>query len=286
MDNGKLFQDLGLGLSRVLRYSYGGFLLLVLAVILDRSHCLLPVIEAVDWKLTVLSALLAGAAIYSIHRSVVIPATHLGLCGILWIWDSLWKTDRKDSNSPTLWLGGALGVKRGEKIMAYTALRHSNLFTNQERQEMDVAHAENGLVVMTFEGFATAAFFVWWFHPESRTMWITLRSLSAFFFVVPYVRAFADHQVEGMRLRANERYARRLLGEFGFTLVDPAAPVKGDRALALALVVLILCVLLLWVAGFFCISLVLVLCSLAIVASILVSHRWPKTKAPLPPVSR
>lgn len=70
----KVLEALGIGLSRLLRYSYGGFLLIVLASVvnpIDTEKTLKPM----PWELAALSAVVLGAGIYAAHRSLVVPLT-------------------------------------------------------------------------------------------------------------------------------------------------------------------------------------------------------------------
>lgn len=213
MDDGKLLEFLGIGLSRLLRYSYGGFLLIVLASVVNPTYTR-EVLAAIPWELAALSALLIGASIYAVHRSVVIPIHHLGLCLILWARDKVSRTSPRESLSPTRWLG-AIGVKNGEKMLAYTVLRRSDFFGERGKREFDVAHAESGLIVMTFEGLLLAAFYAR-FHPaSSQVSWLTLCSLSLVFLVASYPSGYVQHQIECRRMRLREADVKATLGDLG-----------------------------------------------------------------------
>src|SRR5205807_10542942 len=97
-----------------------------------------------------------------------------------------------ESRSPTRWLG-AIGVKWGRRILAYTSLRRSDLFGEKKKRELDVAHAESGLIVMTFEGLLIAALYAW-FHPASGFSSLLLFSLSLVFLVASYPSGYSQHQ--------------------------------------------------------------------------------------------
>ncbi len=144
METDKVLKELGLGLSLLLRYSYGGFLLIVLASIVNPTAAG-KVLNSMPWELAGLSALVLGAGIYALHRSVVIPAHHYGLCVALWIKDVFHGVKPAKSYSPTRWLG-SIGVKWGNRIVTYTALRRSDFF-GAKKKMIDLAHAESGLVV-------------------------------------------------------------------------------------------------------------------------------------------
>ncbi len=159
-------------------------------------------------------ALLIGTTLYAVHRSVVIPVHHLGLCFIFWLRDKVMRTEPKDSLSPTRWLG-CVGLKRGQKILAYTALRRSDFFLEVEKREIDVAHAESGLVVMTFEGLLIAALYAR-FHPlNSQVSWLTFLILSLVFLAASYPSGYVEHRKECVSFRNREADVRKILTSFG-----------------------------------------------------------------------
>jgi hypothetical protein len=228
VDTGKVLDELGLGLSRLLRYSYGGFLLIVLARVVNPDE--IRNILDMPWELTALSALVIGAGIYAVHRSIVIPLHH-GLCLILWlkdwklvnpqhsfplkhwlgyIWPKNWERVTPDNSySPTSWLG-SIGVPFGRRIAAYTALRRSDFFEERKRQSLNIAHAEHGLVVMTFEGFLLASVYVK-FHPDgSHLDSFAAAGLALIFLIASYPGPFVQHHLECllMRKKASEAGGR------------------------------------------------------------------------------
>jgi hypothetical protein len=201
METEKALQQLGVGLSRLLRYSFGGFLLIVLSALVNREQTG-HILKAIPWQLTALAAVVVGAGLYAAHRSLVIPLHHLGLCFILFVCERWRNIPRADSTSPTRWLGH-IGVPRFRRITAYMMLR-SDFFSEEERETLNVAHAENGLVVMLAEGFAAAAVYAMSYPTESvssRPLWV----LCLLFLLASYPRAVLQHQSECMRLRSRER---------------------------------------------------------------------------------
>jgi hypothetical protein len=212
-ETGKLLEALGIGLSRLLRYSYGGFLLIALASVVDPLDAS-KVLSAMPWELAALSAVVIGAGIYAVHRSVAIPLHHVGLCFILWVRDKIRRIKPEDSNSPTRWLA-AIGVKKGQRITAYTALRRGHFFEEREKRELDVAHAESGLVVMTFEGFAIAALYAWCRPDRSQIGSSVLFVLFVIFLLASYPAGYVQHQVECIRLRKREADVKAKLSELG-----------------------------------------------------------------------
>ena len=154
---------LGLGLSRLLRYSYGGFLLVGLLSIIN-DDLAKRAREAMGWELVVITAVVVGAGAYAIHRAVVVPVHHALLCIGWWIADLLsGRREKECSANPTRWLG-SLGVHWLLCIPAYTVLRRSELFKEQ-REEWNVAHAESGLVLMTAEAFLLAGLYAHYRSP-------------------------------------------------------------------------------------------------------------------------
>jgi hypothetical protein len=213
---GDLLGRLGIELSHLLRYFYGGFLLFVLARLVN--PCAMgTVLKKVPWEIIALSALVIGCGIYAIHRGAIIPVHHLLLCAFLCIWEETRGVGETNSNSPTRWLG-AMGVERGSRISAYTALRRSEFFSDKERRSFDLAHAESGLIVMTFEGFALSSYYtyaqphVWRFAPCYKTLGI----LAAIFFFLSFWPGWAQHQVECRRFRRRSADVFRTLRDLGF----------------------------------------------------------------------
>lgn len=213
METEKVLESLGLGLSRLLRYSYGGFLLIALASAVNPTNTG-KVLNAMPWQLAALSAVLIGASIYAVHRSIVIPIHHMGLCLILWLRDKITGTKPKESLSPTRWLG-SIDVKWGQRIRAYTLLRRSDFFSKQEKQELDVAHAESGLVVMSFEGLLLAGLYARLHAGASQLGWFTLFTLSLVCLVASYPSGYVQHQNECSRMRKREAVVTAKLTEFG-----------------------------------------------------------------------
>jgi hypothetical protein len=73
-----------------------------------------------------LVAFVVGAGIYALHRSVAVLVHHWILTGFLRLLDG--SLAENQSFSPTRWLGGACGVHRGWKMVAYSTLRRSEFF--------------------------------------------------------------------------------------------------------------------------------------------------------------
>jgi len=65
----------GDSLSRLLRYSFGGFLAVVIAAKVNPVGAA-ELLHALTWELAAVACVVVGAGIYTAHRSVVIPVHH------------------------------------------------------------------------------------------------------------------------------------------------------------------------------------------------------------------
>lgn len=214
---GEVLKELRVGLSRLLRYSYGGFLLIAFASFLQ-TDAVKAAREAMSWELTALVALVMGTGIYALHRNVVVPLHH-GLLCIGWaIVDWTRGVEKADSSSPTRWLS-SLGVPLAWRITAYTAVRRSDLF-EKEKPAWDVSHAEAGLVLMTAEAFAFAAVYVVSLA-SSPVAWQTLAMVAVGLFIFSYA-VFPQHALECLRFRGKREQIILLLEDLG-TLARKAA---------------------------------------------------------------
>lgn len=221
MDFGTALDRLGLGLSKLLRYSFGGFLLLVVAAVVNPDETG-KILDVMPWQLSALSAIVVGVGIYAAHRSLIIPAHHLGLCWLLWIWERTKRTRGTrgvaaiDSVSPTRWLGSdTIGIPLGRRMFAYTLLRQSDFFSEDERKKLDVAHAESGLVVMMTEGLVAAWVFTMLYSDKSQLDWLPLCILTFVSLVASYPRPIGLHIVECIRFRTNPGDVKDKLRDFG-----------------------------------------------------------------------
>ncbi len=152
----KTIESLGAGLVRLLCYSYGGFLLVVCAACFSASQTK-AVIEALHPSVAVPAILVIGAAIYVFNRTVIMPIHHVLLSFLFKIGEQARGAAEhaEFSPNPLRYLGEVLGVPYRRRIIAYDTLRHSDFFPNKE--SLNVAHAENGLLVMTGVGLFVAA---------------------------------------------------------------------------------------------------------------------------------
>ena len=194
----KTIESLGLGLSRLLCYSYGGFLLVVCAACFAPSG-VKTLIDALHPSLAILAIVVIGAAIYVLHRTIVMPVHHLLVC---WFFRA---TDRSGdvgdlaeiTSSPTIYLGDALGVAPRRRTTAYNVLRRSDFFTNKE--SLEVAHAENGLLVMTGVALLIAA--VYGLGQRNLLLAVILLVLAIIFIAASFKAEMIQYSVECMAIR-------------------------------------------------------------------------------------
>lgn len=216
-------------LSRVLRYSYPGFLTFFLASVINDPNY--SKISALGWPLILLVSVAIGAGLYSIHRALIIPVHYLGLTFLLWIWDRLRKIKEEDSTSPTRWLR-SLGVERCRLMLAYVSLRRTEGFLHEsEQRKLAVAHAENGLIVMTAEGFFVVAALIGCHHEwDSHGIgWFPFLVVGIVLWVGSYFMAIEQHKLECMSWRqkqANDDSVRSALISAGILpiLTNQAIP--------------------------------------------------------------
>ena len=208
----KTIESLGLGLSRLLCYSYGGFLLVVCAACFAPSG-VKTLIDALHPSLAILAIVVIGAAIYVLHRTIVMPVHHLLVC---WFFRA---TDRSGdvgdlaeiTSSPTIYLGDALGVAPRRRTTAYNVLRRSDFFTNKE--SLEVAHAENGLLVMTGVGLLIAA--VYGLGQRNLLLAVILLVLAIIFIAASFKAEMIQYSVECMAIRERPIEAMKILVKTG-----------------------------------------------------------------------
>jgi hypothetical protein len=217
---GELLEKLGLGLSRLLRYSYGGFLLVGLLSLL-RHDIAKPAREAMGWELVAVTAVVIGAGAYAIHRGVVVPVHHALLCLLWWIADLLsGRRAKQQSANPTRYLG-SLDVDWLWRIPAYTVLRRGPLF-KEYREEWNVAHAESGLVLLTAEAFLLAGLYAR-IHTSADLSPDILLWSSAILFLFSF-GGFGQHALECQHFRRRENEIKEELKKIGLLKSEDASP--------------------------------------------------------------
>ena len=209
----KTIESLGLGLSRLLCFSYGGFLLVVCAACIAPSG-VKTLIDALHPSLAIFAVVVIGAAIYVLHRTIVMPVHHRMLSWFLLAADK--SSDVGDlaetTSSPNIYLGEALGVAPKRRTAAYNVLRHSDFFANKE--SLDVAHAENGLLVMTGVGLLIAAAYGL-SQGTSLLLTVTLLVLAIIFIAASLKAEMIQYSIECMAIRERPIEAMKILVKTG-----------------------------------------------------------------------
>lgn len=208
----KTMDSLGLGLSRLLCFSYGGFLLVICAACIAPAR-VKELIDALHPSLAILAVIVIGAAIYVLHRTVVMPVHHL-LVG--WFFRATDKSgDIRDlaesTSSPTIYLGEALGVAPKRRTAAYNVLRHSDFFANKE--SLNVAHAENSLLVMTGVGLLIAV--LYGLALRNFLLALILLVLAIIFIAASFKAEMLQYSLECMAIRERPIEAMKILVKTG-----------------------------------------------------------------------
>jgi len=206
----EVLKSLGIGLSRLLRYSYGGFLLVVFFSFVSSDKAKL-IQDAMSWELVALTTVVVGAGLYAIHRSVFVPLHHGLLCLLWWAVDSIRRINESQSASPTRWLK-SIGIGFVWRITAYTMLRRSDLFES-EKTNWDIAHAESGLVLMTVEALLLAGIYAYWAQSQQLD-WRYLVWSSGALLVFSFA-SFVQHAVECQRFKKDKEKVTRYLTDIG-----------------------------------------------------------------------
>ncbi|MHC4510831.1 MAG: hypothetical protein ACYTAO_18060 [Planctomycetota bacterium] len=209
----KTIESLGLGLLRLLCYSYGGFLLVVCAACFSGSQTK-AVIDALHPSVAVLAIIVIGAAIYVLHRTIVVPVHHLLLSVFFRIGDQTRGAGEhaEFSANPIRYLGEALGVPLRKRITAYNILRRSDFFPNKD--SLDVAHAENDLLIMTGVGLLVTAGFAL-SQGKSFALTVTLLVLSLVFLAASFRADWVQHSVECSIIKDHPVEAMKILAGIG-----------------------------------------------------------------------
>ncbi len=209
----KTIESLGVGLLRVLCYSYGGFLAVVFAA------CFWPaqtkaVIDALHPSVAVLAIIVIGAAIHVLHRSIVMPLHHVLLCFLFRVGDrSRGAGEHAEfSPDPTRYLGEALGVPIRRRVTAYNILRRSDFFPNKD--SLNVAHAENGLLVISGVGLLIASGYAL-SQGNSFTLALTLFVLAIIFLAASFWAEWIQHSVECSIIKEHPVEAMKVLARTG-----------------------------------------------------------------------
>jgi hypothetical protein len=209
----KTIESLGIGLVRLLCYSYGGFLLVIFAACFAPSETK-TLIDALHPSLAILTIVVIGAAIYVLHRTIVMPVHHLLVYWLFRISNRSGDVGdlAETTSSPIVYLGEALGVVPKRRIAAYNVLRRSGFFANKE--SLDIAHAENSLLVMTGVGLLIALVYGVG-QNGSLLLLVTLFILAIVFITASFKAEMIQYSIECMAIRERPIEAMKILLKTG-----------------------------------------------------------------------
>jgi hypothetical protein len=137
-----------LGFDRLLRYGYGGFLLLGVSLLTGKANDLKPAIEAAGSVLGPLVVFACGTAIYVFYRYllgefVLFPIAHL----LEWVAYKENRGKKYGAVSP-IWHFKQLGVPWCETRKAYNVVRREKL-SEPIAKRLNLAHAESHILYLT-----------------------------------------------------------------------------------------------------------------------------------------
>jgi len=209
----RTIETLGAGLVRLLCYCYGGFLLVVCAACFSASQTK-ALIDALHPSVAVLAIIVLGAAIYVLNRAIIMPIHHVLLSCLFKISEQARGAAEhaEFSPNPLRYLGEVLGVPFRRRIIAYDTLRRSDFFPDKE--SLNVAHAENSLLVMTGVGLIVAAGLALG-QGSSLALTLTLLILGIIFLAASFRAEWVQYSVECSLLKDRPVEAMRILARMG-----------------------------------------------------------------------
>lgn len=198
-----------LGLSRLLRYGYAGFLLLGVFLLTSDTSKLKPAIEAAGSVLGPIVVLAAGAGIYVLYRYLLgewllFPLAH----GLDWL---MWKVfPRSLEPVSPIWYLARLGVRFGSRRLAYNTVRRAGL-EPAIAERLDVAHSEAHMPYLTAVIFIAS--YGTFARQEVLLLWLGLLTLAA-----ALANDVRQHREELPTLKGHlsERKLQELLKTHGF----------------------------------------------------------------------
>ncbi len=218
------FEKLGIGFSRLLRYSYSG-LMIILFMMVFHYDWIKERVTDFGTSLTIIGTIVIGTGVYALFRGIVIPIHHLIGIGIHTLCEKKLEkgirarfTSKKDkSMNPVVWLRHGLtkakgnGVQFGWGIIAYSYLRGVGVFGNEKK--LNVKHAELGLVVMTSVFLITGA--VYDYFVTKKGYGLEMFIPAVVLLLLSYPPALVQHALECKILKKKENEVTSYLAEVG-----------------------------------------------------------------------
>lgn len=184
--------------ARLLKYSYGGFVASVVAVLID-YEAVQRVVIALGPVLSPLAAIGLGVCIYVLHREVWGELVlYRFLSFVHDIYDQV-KRQKGVRVTNTLTYLGSLGVQPRDRRAAYNAVRNS-FFKADMRARFDLLHTELHLLWITVDVLIGAiAYQLATHHPH-----LALSIATGFLVLAAIVADIRQHQVECHQLKIAE----------------------------------------------------------------------------------
>lgn len=203
-----------LGISRLIRYSYGGFLLLFIVSIIN-PEIVKSIINSLGTIISILVILNIGASIFVIHRYVLVEIFEFPLIDCIHnVIDYFHKNTGADSTSPFKYIK-SLGVKKGNSRAAYLAIR-KEFFDSEKRKNVDIIHSELHILYITAEEtLLTGIYLLYW---DNQFHYIYLFTLSIIFALSAIIADIKQLQLEchSLKIKNSEGKLRSFLLEIGY----------------------------------------------------------------------
>lgn len=203
---------LGIGLSRVLRYSYPSILIIVLMWLFepDKTRNMLESLGKTEF-LAIFILIVIGAGFYVLYRSIIIPLHHLLFIGFHRFEEKCRGITRKDTMNPVIYLREELKVSLGWGMIAYSYLRQSDFF--KQKKEIDIKHAEASLLVMTIVGLFAGGIYDKFIRTQPKGYFWFMVVLSMVFFVSSLLYSRVTHSLECQEMRKRKEIVKDKLQE-------------------------------------------------------------------------
>lgn len=217
-------------LSRLLRYGYGGFLLVGILSLIEQEF-VKSSIAAAGSVLAPLVVFFVGVCIFVVYRYVLgefilyqlTHATHKILDRCMY--------GKGEVSSPTGYLQ-SLGVSWWQKRTAYTDIRRE-LFDKEQQERLDLAHSEiHVLYITAIEFFAAAAYLYLSINGSSRPFSITFFLVGAVLtLIAASITDIQQHRIEYRLLRYGIEFDRLVgfLRKRGYTVKSSAVSVTENH---------------------------------------------------------
>jgi hypothetical protein len=206
-------KEVGLGISRFLRYSYAGCLSVVVMAYFEGDF-VNSVRLVIGDSVSIFAVIVVGAGVYSFHRGFIIPLHHFLGIGAHRVFEDVFcprrrgRAGRQHSMNPVIFLRACprYQVPRFLGIRAYSRLRaekKGKIFGDTDA--INLLHAHHGFLVMTATACLVAGLYE--FFSEAGKVYPGLMLLAgAAIWLLSYIPSMMQHADECLELR--QRYRR------------------------------------------------------------------------------